>query len=258
MSKKHSNGCLLSFLKMFVVWSFVLMMGLFLLSREPKQVHEENQNIIQKVDSKKQYINIKNPNKKEILSSDKDIYINEIDEKEIVSSNEEIDINEIGEKEKISGNEAVDINVMGEKEVVLDNKEVNTNLIDESINTDKVFNEYDDTGNYIPIYNRGQFKLSEDVWAEAEQMMSDGTIDIMSFISKYFNQITYKDKIQLTAIIMSKIKDIDVIELWKLVSDGITTEEIDIMGQMIQEHFTEEEINELYEYCLKSDFIKIE
>ena len=110
----------------------------------------------------------------------------------------------------------------------------------------------------IPIFSAYKLTLSDYVIQEAGEVILNEDLDVSTLVGQYFANMTFKEKLRLVNMLVSKIKNIDVFYLWDIVADGITLEEVAILQGLIEENFTLEEIDELYGYYIKSELAQME
>ncbi|MGL5677834.1 MAG: hypothetical protein ACRDDX_15660 [Cellulosilyticaceae bacterium] len=109
----------------------------------------------------------------------------------------------------------------------------------------------------ISVYDRYELNLDNAVLKEAQGIVKDGQIDVTTVVAQYFASMSMQEKMRLINMLISKIKNVDIGYVWGIVADGITVEETAILQKLIEENFTEQEIDELYTYYAKSELAQL-
>lgn len=293
--RKRTNGCLLYILKMAVVSSFVLLMSFFglylfrinitepiqsvLKSQEQeltpakdmikigKQVADElTQELTvptltdyQVETNNQSEVNNQIKGYEEVIDTTKDELVtyaeNKLQGKDEERNREEVKketSNQEGEKVAIE-----DVPVDGVQELVPTVSE-GSERETLSLETEKDGNETNQDKIDIPVYSRYELTLSDYVIEEVETIYAAGEVNVGQLVGQYFSNMSIRERLNLVNMVLGKLKSIDVTYVWGMVADGITDAEVVELQRLIEENFTEEEIDELYMYYAKSELAQLE
>lgn len=228
--KKHTNGCLLRLLGLFVGTGFVLLciaFGLYVLSEKPQIYNQDGSKVVKDAKVLEEYLDTKEvtTNQVESVITDKEeVKVVEQDVPPVTaakSDEQSIDVKE-NPIEEVAENSDVESSVQKEEESLQ-------------------FEE-------VSIYDAYILKLDENILNEMNGALKDGQIDYAAFVNKMFKQLSFADQIRLLNIILSKAQAININEVWNMVKDGVSEEDSIKLQEMVQAHFTLEELDELYAY----------
>lgn len=100
----------------------------------------------------------------------------------------------------------------------------------------------------VTVYDAYVLQLDEEVLEQIEGTLENGQIDYAAIINKMFSSLSFAQQVKILNMILSKVQSIDVSEIWNMIRDGISKEDSIRLQQLVQEHFTLEELDELYSY----------
>lgn len=221
--KKHTNGCLLRLLGIFVGTGFMMLciaFGLYVISEKP-QIYEEDTSRVM-VDAKEE------TNYEEALADIEDNLLIEEDKVEIEG------------EEPLIGEPLVE----EDEEVIIQSGETSERNNDSEVSQDEETLHFEE----VPVYDTYILKLDENILDEVNGVFKDGQIDYRAFVSKMFKSLSLADQIKLINMIMSKVQGININEVWNMVKDGVSEADSIKLQEMVQRHFTLEELDELYSY----------
>lgn len=226
--KKHTNGCLLRLLGIFVGTGFIMLciaFGLYMVSEKP-QIYEEDTSRV--VVNKKEEA----PEHEEALAEVEDTLLTE----------------EVAEEEE-SSLQTEEL-VEGSKDLSLETVETSEATKTEETSKSSETRETEETLHFeeVPVYDTYILKLDENILDEVNGVFKDGQIDYRAFISKMFKNLSLADQVKLLNMILSKVQGININEVWNMVKDGVSEEDSIKLQEMVQSHFTLEELDELYSY----------
>lgn len=270
--RKRTNGCLLYIIKIMVISSFVLLMSFFGLYVLTTQVTIPSTESLASSEMTKEY-DFKTTDKNEVqLAYESAQKEKRMDTAEEVVKKEKKVLVESLEDEPGVGNQLMEETVLEttyEEKSIKDSTEEQLESITISDEGTKVgtsnetveskkSSETASTPVDIPIYNRYELTLSDYVIKEAEGVISEGNVDITALVGQYFASMSTREKLRLINMLLSKVQHIDIPYVWGIVADGITIEEATVLQGLIEQNFTEAEIDELYTYYAKSELAQLE
>lgn len=110
----------------------------------------------------------------------------------------------------------------------------------------------------VTVYDSYVLQLDEDVLDQIEHTLKNGQIDYAAVISEMFSSLSFSEQVKLLNMILSKVQNININEIWNMISDGVSKEDSVKLQQLVQEHFTLEELDELYSYYASLDIVENE
>lgn len=223
--KKHTNGCLLRILGIFVGTGFIMLciaFGLYMISEKPQIYEEDTSRVV--VDKKEE-----EPDHEEALAQVEDALLTEEVAKEEEAS--------LQTEELVEGSKDLDLEPVDTSEATEPRESSKAGEAEETLHFEEV-----------PVYDTYILKLDENILDEVNGVFKDGQMDYRAFISKMFKNLSLADQIKLLNMILSKVQDINVNEVWSMVKDGVSEEDSIKLQEMVQSHFTLEELDELYSY----------
>ena len=250
--RKRTNGCLLSAIKTITIGAFALLMsfyGLFVLTSEKKE-----EALIQTLSAtlEKESIQLAEPSVEEESLQD-------MEEDTPLGEAIQIDDSSTHTEQSVQGDavERTQVNVYGAEALALEEPsevpvEVQTIEVAEGADTTDTTDTTD-----IPVYNRYKLHISDYVIQEAEEIIAEEEVSVAKLVSRYFSNMTAREKMSIINMMASKIKNVDVGYLLGLITRGITDEDIAIIQTMIEENFSVEEVDELYSYYVRSDLAQL-
>lgn len=105
----------------------------------------------------------------------------------------------------------------------------------------------------VSVYDKYVLSLDENIVGTMGDMYNNGQVDYKSIVTKLFSKLSFSDQLRLLNIILSKVQNININEVWNMISDGINEEESVKLQELVQTHFTQEELDELYMYYQSSE-----
>lgn len=259
--RKRTNGCLLSLLKMMVVGSFVVLMSFFGMyklttsidSVKPREQASPDNETRALVQVQSHAVKVEHKSVEEEVAPKEEITIKE--EVPIVEQVTRVQTTEeAGQTQEVAVPPNDEIIIEIPKEVVT---HIEEHTLEEVVKEQVEEEQTMDSKVDIPVYNRYELNLDEGVLQEAENIIKDGQINVTNVVGQYFASMSMQEKLSLINMLVSKIKNIDIGYIWGIVADGITLEETLLLQQLIEDNFTEDEIDELYMYYEKSELAQL-
>ncbi|MGL4799756.1 MAG: hypothetical protein ACRCWY_10250 [Cellulosilyticaceae bacterium] len=266
--RRRSNGCLLSLLKTIVVGSFVVLMSFFGMYAWVVSGNEEKS---------KEVASTSSVPEGEYTGSKPIEVIERVEPPayEIYQQPEELPVVQQQSKSNVGGEASQEVEVQ-DVPVTTDTESVAVSLEEVKPSTEEVVQPSDENSVAkevvqvepievpqleepvdISVYDRYELNLDDAVLKEAHGIVKDGQIDVTTVVAQYFASMSMQEKMRLINMLISKIKNVDIGYVWGIVADGITVEETAILQKLIEENFTEQEIDELYTYYAKSELAQL-
>ena len=110
----------------------------------------------------------------------------------------------------------------------------------------------------VTVYDAYVLQLDEEVLEQIEGTLENGQIDYAAIINKMFSSLSFAQQVKILNMILSKVQSVDVSEIWNMIRDGISKEDSVRLQQLVQEHFTLEELDELYSYYASIETVENE
>nr|WP_307992774.1 hypothetical protein [uncultured Niameybacter sp.] len=256
--RKHTNGCLLRLLSFCASFSFLLLAGLFglyYISEKPEiaasKADGQEVSSIQKATVDSTQENNLDQTREEIGESGR------VNTPQNHSSNP-IDENGLAKPyNNLRVDEDISDSSTGESgdEVKASDSEGSSGLEYEGDNiastpaSPEVIKDFEK----VAVYDKYILSLDEDIVGTMGDMYNNGQVDYKSIVTKLFSKLSFSDQLRLLNIILSKAQNININEVWNMISDGITEEESVKLQELVQTHFTKEELDELYMYYQSSE-----
>lgn len=221
--KKHTNGCLLRLLGIFVGTGFIMLciaFGLYVISEKPQVYEEDTSRVMVDTEEETSY-------EEALADLEHNLLIAE-------------------DKVEIEGEEPLTEETLVEEdeEVIIQSGETSERSNDSEVSQDEETLHFEE----VPVYDTYILKLDENILDEVNGVFKDGQIDYRAFVSKMFKSLSFADQINLINMIMSKAQGININEVWNMVKDGVSEADSIKLQEMVQKHFTLEELDELYSY----------
>lgn len=221
--KKHTNGCLLRLLVIFVGTGFIMLciaFGLYVISEKPQVYEEDTSRVMVDTEEETSY-------EEALADLEHNLLIEE-------------------DKVEIEGEEPLTEETLVEEdeEVIIQSGETSERSNDSEVSQDEETLHFEE----VPVYDTYILKLDENILDEVNGVFKDGQIDYRAFVSKMFKSLSFADQINLINMIMSKAQGININEVWNMVKDGVSEADSIKLQEMVQKHFTLEELDELYSY----------
>lgn len=124
-------------------------------------------------------------------------------------------------------------------------------IIHDEASHEAVYLEEEQVG--IDVYSKYIIDLTADDLVEASNYIKDGQFNVLKLVNTYLGNMSMLEKMKIVNLVLNKIQHIDIGTVWSMIADGITYEESMILAEMIEQHFTEEEIDLLYSYYQKTE-----
>lgn len=255
--RKHTNDCLLRLLNLCASISFVLLIGLFavyFLTERPEVYTEEQlANLTENLTGKKM--------KQEVVSDQ--VVTEDISGKSQLSQGEELASQQDNDKFPNQNN------IQSENDISIEQE--STDEVSSTINVDQLVEgggntqsidkaeiskqveetreqPTDEKYEQVPIYDAYVLMLDDHIVNQMEGVYNNGRIDYQNIVNKMFSNLSLSDQLKLLNMILSKVQNININEVWNMIKDGIDEEDSKKLQELVQENFTLEELDELYMY----------
>lgn len=110
----------------------------------------------------------------------------------------------------------------------------------------------------VLVYDSYILQLDEGILDQIGDSFKNGQIDYAAVISEMFSSLSFADQIRLLNMVLSKVQTININEVWNMIQDGVSSEDSIKLQQLVQEHFTVEELDELYSYYASMEIVENE
>ena len=247
--KKHTNSCLLHLLGLIAGSGFILLcvaFGLYFLTEKPS-IYEKDNRVVSAPIS---------------LDTGNNIEINKeaqahshIADREDESMEASMPLTEDKTEDKIeekSQEESVEgVTKVPQEEIVVSSQSDTSSesAAKQPTDTQEESLEFEE----VTVYDSYILQLDENLVGQIGDTLENGQIDYGAVIGEMFSSLSFAEQVKLLNMILSKVQNINVNEIWNMISDGISKEDSVKLQQLVQENFTIEELDELYGYYASMD-----
>lgn len=105
----------------------------------------------------------------------------------------------------------------------------------------------------IPLHGKYQLSISDDMVDEVGEIIAIEGVNPVAVLNYYLDDMSFSEKVKLFNFTLEKAKTVNVLQVWSMVEDGISNEDILELAQIIEDNFTVDEIDMLYEHYQKMD-----
>lgn len=247
--KKHTNSCLLHLLGLLAGSGFILLcvaFGLYFLTEKPS-IYEQDDRVMNPPLSLEQEVSSMGEGLEEAKRSSNEVadITDESIEASVRVPEEKIEESPLGDSvEVVQDDIAPDVSADTSDESGI---EPSAEIGEESLEFEEV-----------TVYDSYVLQLDEDVLDQIGHTLKNGQIDYAAVISEMFSSLSFSEQVKLLNMILSKVQNININEIWNMISDGVSKEDSAKLQQLVQEHFTLEELDELYSYYASLDIVENE
>ena len=246
--KKHTNSCLVRLLGFFAGSGFILLcitFGLYFFTEKPS-IYEQDSHTVKRV---------KNVEEVKHIKEDEKHYANKIKENVINESIEAAVISPIALKDEIKQEEKVEVVKTDDRDKSDQETVVNDeNKLESSLEKEEEPLEFEE----VTVYDAYVLQLDEEVLDQIGDTLENGQIDYAAVINEMFSSLSFSKQVKLLNMILSKVQNVNINEIWNMIRDGISKEDSIRLQQLVQEHFTLEELDELYSYYASIETVENE
>ena len=72
----------------------------------------------------------------------------------------------------------------------------------------------------VTVYDSYVLQLDEDVLDQIGHTLKNGQVDYAAVISEMFSSLSFAEQVKLLNMILSKVQNININEIWNMISDG--------------------------------------
>lgn len=258
--RKHTNDCLLRLLNLGASVSFVLLIGLFavyFLTERPEVYTEEQLATLTE--------NLTGKRMNQEVISDQIATQDDVNEPQF-KNEQEVSIEQTTDQPSTPSDIQQDTKASMTQDTMSEAKAEShsNNLVEESPSGESTAQAdlSNQTGEVefkeVPIYDAYVLMLDDELVGQMEGVYNNGRIDYQNVVNKMFSNLSFSEQLKLLNIILSKVQNININEVWNMIKDGIDEEDSKKLQEIVQANFTLEELDELYMYYQSMEMVQNE